>query len=98
MKNKTWKSIKMWWDSLWTVSCNIHGTAYMYQHGYDEIWDCKACWDAAHGKKRDEVDDIILEAKERADGACVHCLELKKKGVEPGDYPHYHKQEGGGEI
>ena len=52
------------------------------------------------GKKQhgvDEVDDIIHEAKERADGACIHCIELKKKGVVPENYPHHHEERGGGE-
>lgn len=52
------------------------------------------------GRKKhgvDEVDDIIHEAQERADGACIHCLDLKAKGVEPNNYPHLHKERGGGE-
>jgi len=55
--------------------------------------------DETVGKKPhgvDEVDDIIFEAKERADGACIHCLELKAKGVDPNNHPHLHKQERGG--
>ena len=50
----------------------------------------KEIFSDVHMVVRDEVDDIIHEAKERADGACVHCLELRKKGVEPADHPHYH--------